>query len=69
MNHIIKISSAVLLSALMMVGCSSKEVSHVGVTHVENMTSHQMHSAIMHAGKAEGWKMTEFKNNEATGLL
>jgi len=67
-----KISSTALLLALMMAGCSSKEVAPVmadeaagmGMVHVENVTSHQLHSAIMRAGKAQGWKMTAFKSNE-----
>ena len=72
MKQMIKIGSAALLSAFLMVGCSSKEGSapavadakHAGMTHVENVTAKQLHHAIMAAGKAEGWKMTEFKSNE-----
>ena len=76
MKKITKISSAILLSALMMAGCSSKEavpgtgemtagdVKYAGLTHVGHVTSKQLQHAIMAAGKAQGWRMTEFKNNE-----
>ncbi len=76
MNKIMKISSALLLSVFMMAGCSSKEAApaagemsavdakYAGATHVGNVTSKQLHHAIMAAGKAQGWRMTEFKNNE-----
>ncbi len=71
-----KIGSAALLSAFLMVGCSSKEeaapasadnvvdVKYAGMIHVENVTVEKLHHAIMAAGEAEGWKMTEFKGNE-----
>jgi len=71
MKKIMKIGSAVLLSAFMMAGCSLKEAvpgagdaKYAGVTHVENVTSKQLRHAIMAAGQAQGWRMTEFKNNE-----
>ncbi|MEA3374560.1 MAG: hypothetical protein U9Q62_12820 [Campylobacterota bacterium] len=71
MKQMMKIGSAAVISAFLMVGCSSKEADtsagdakHADAVHVENVTVEQLHKAVMAAGEAEGWKMTEFKSNE-----
>ena len=64
MKSIMKIGFAALLGMLFLSACSTKEESVEMPVVEKHMTASQLKSAIMAAGKEQGWKMTEFKNDE-----
>lgn len=69
MNRFWKMGLTAMISLLFLSACSSKYDSNMlssaaEQVGLEHMTMDQMGSAIMAAGEEQGWKMTEFKNNE-----
>ena len=62
----LKLLSTALLSSLVMSACG---LATTGTGHTEyntfdkQLTQEEVYSLIMTAGKKDGWRMTEFKNN------
>jgi len=59
----------VLLSSLLFVSCSTTsgvdvDVKAANYVHFKHMPLQKVHKLIVQAGEEEGWRMTEFKENE-----
>ncbi|MEN4052208.1 MULTISPECIES: hypothetical protein [Sulfurimonas] len=69
MKKIIILSVTVLLSSLLFVSCSATTGAHVDAktadyTYFKEMPLQKVHKLIVEAGEDDGWRMTEFKENE-----
>ena len=58
-----------LLTTLLFVSCSATaggdvDVKTANYTHFEKMPLKRVHTLIVEAGEEDGWRMTEFKENE-----
>ena len=78
MKRIVILSMVAVISSIMIVGCSAKDSAQPssvsvksenvksGVIDIKNseLTQLKIHKLIVKAGEENGWKMTEFKENE-----
>jgi len=69
MKKNIILTLSLLLTTLFFVSCSATSGSDVDVktanyTHFEKMPLKTVHNLIVEAGEEDGWRMTEFKENE-----
>jgi predicted small secreted protein len=65
----ILIIGSLLLSSLLFVSCSATngvdiDAKSANFTHFEKKPLTTVHKLIVEAGKEDGWRMTEFKDNE-----
>ena len=61
--------TGLLLSSLIFVSCSATngvdvDAKTVEYTHFKTMPLKKVHKLIVEAGEEDGWRMTEFKENE-----
>jgi len=69
MKKTVIIATGLLLSSLFFVSCSATngvdvDAKTVEYTHFETMPLKKVHKLIVEAGEENGWRMTEFKDNE-----
>ena len=69
MKKILILGATVLLSSLLFVSCSSTsgpgvDAKTADYTYFEDMPLTKVHKLIVEAGEENGWRMTEFKENE-----
>ncbi len=69
MQKILITATGLLLSSLLMVSCSATkgvqiDAKTANFKHFEKMPLAKVHKLIVEAGEENGWRMTEFKENE-----
>jgi len=69
MKKILITATGILLSSLLFVSCSTTngvdvDTKTVDFTHFKEMPLKKVHKLIVKAGEEDGWRMTEFKENE-----
>jgi len=69
MKKILITATGLLLSSLLFVSCSATngvdvDAKTVDFTHFEDQPLKKVHKLIVEAGEEDGWRMTEFKDNE-----
>jgi len=69
MKKILITATGILLSSLLFVSCSAThgvetDTKTVDFTHFKEMPLKKVHKLIVQAGEEDGWRMTEFKENE-----
>jgi len=69
MKKIVILSVSALLSSLLLVSCSATSGVEVDAktadyTHFNTIPLKKVHKLIVEAGEEDGWRMTEFKENE-----
>ena len=69
MKKILITATGFLLSSLLLVSCSATNGVDVDsktaeFTHFKEMPLKKVHKLIVEAGEEDGWRMTEFKENE-----
>ena len=69
MKKMLILGTGLILSSLLLVSCSATngvdvDTQTADFTHFKKMPLKKVHKLIVEAGEEDGWRMTEFKENE-----